>query len=409
MARAPLTAVFLAFTLLLASMVLQVLESLSLPYIKAIHFLRIDSAAGQTITFGIWANCGRIAPQAGFACTSTSLGYTQSSFRTLVRNVFPASLPYALIAQPIAAGLAGLATLAAFLNLCSFSLLWSLLGLLAAVAAAAALAIDLALFVPARSKFASGAFNVADADAVFGGNDAADFSRIDLAVFGPALWLQVAALAAALLGVALLIAARSIYRTHARRDKDVSFDFEPTPLGSGAMNRVSYFGDDSNNSNNNNNNRASKRYTYNAADQSDGRYTHPGGAYYDEDGYYVPDGGQAYDSDAALSAAAGDPHANLHSNAQLHPHHYGQQQQPGHYQQQQEHYQQQQEHYQQQQQHYQQQQQQYQQQPQDQYAYLQQQHEHASASGHSHPHPGGGASAGGGIITPGPAASVRRR
>lgn len=46
----PLAIVFIGFALLLACLTLQVLVSLSLPFIKPINFLQVDSAAGQSLT-----------------------------------------------------------------------------------------------------------------------------------------------------------------------------------------------------------------------------------------------------------------------------------------------------------------------------------------------------------------------
>ena len=333
MYKAPLLTVFIGFALLLASLVLQALNSVSLPFLKVLPFLTATSVAGNTLSFGVWSICARIAPLATFSCTPGSLGYMGSSSQQLVNSVFSSGLPSALILQPIAAGLTALATVGALLNLCGFTIFWVLLAIVSAVATIVCLALELAIFVPAVQSFKNGSYSVDGANALFGtsvvgpggasAGSGADFSKVSSAMLGPSTYMQIGATVASILGAAFITIAFVKERKQRTKDKNVEFDFQPTDGAHNApVNRGSFWGggqanggqgqynDAANlqspevngaaangapNGGGGFMNRLSKRWTYAQADAGNG-YDQPGaqGAYYDDDGYYVPDGGQGY-------------------------------------------------------------------------------------------------------------------
>ena len=287
--------------------------------------------------FGIWANCGRLTPDASTGCTSNGLGYQQTQFQPLVANIFTSKLPYALIVQPISALIAALATIGALLNLCFFSIFWVLLAILSVIASAAALAIELALFVPAKNKFDNGSYSVDAANAAFAGGAAlsggADYSRISNTKLGAGIWIQVGALAASLIGAIFIIAAYATSRSSRRKEKEIEFDFEPTN-GAHAQRYSEYYNEQqaadaaAARDPHNPANRKSKRFTwlrgggYSVTNPNDNSQ---GGAYYDDEGYYVPDGGQGYDQPheqqtAAAAAAAAAASNGEHSGYATNPH-----------------------------------------------------------------------------------------
>jgi hypothetical protein len=295
------------------------------------------------LQFGIWANCGRLTPDASTGCTSNGLGYQQTQFQPLVANIFTSKLPYALIVQPISALIAALATIGALLNLCFFSIFWVLLAILSVIASAAALAIELALFVPAKNKFDNGSYSVDAANAAFAGGAAlsggADYSRISNTKLGAGIWIQVGALAASLIGAIFIIAAYATSRSSRRKEKEIEFDFEPTN-GAHAQRYSEYYNEQqaadaaAARDPHNPANRKSKRFTwlrgggYSVTNPNDNSQD---GAYYDDEGYYVPDGGQGYDQPheqqtaaAAAAAASNGEHSGYATNP--HQQQYAQQQ-----------------------------------------------------------------------------------
>ncbi len=318
-----------------------------MPFIKPINFLSVRSGAGQTIIvsidavarsqgrngsqtrrahtllpavlrspafqFGIWTNCGRLTPSASYGCQTNSLGYTSPNFRPLVQNVIGNNLPTGLIVQPISALLAALATLGAFFNLCGFTIFWVLLAVLAFAASVAALAIELALFVPVKNRFDNGNYDVNAANSAFAGGAAlsggADYSTIASTMLGPAIWMQVGAVVAALIGLLFLIVGYAINRRRARRDRDdAAFDFQTANNGN---HHNGGYGDETYDStmvagtanNTPNEKRRSKRWTMFGGKNA--QYETPGS--YDDEGYYVPDGGQAYEQQQRNVAGGQNP------------------------------------------------------------------------------------------------------
>ncbi|KAN0066323.1 hypothetical protein ACQY0O_000417 [Thecaphora frezii] len=199
--------IFVGFLSLGASFILQLLVSLSLPYIKGIYFLYTDFDNGSStlrLTFGIWSQC--LSSEGVSSCTSTGLGYQQEAYANVITPFFVNKLPYALVVQPIAAGFTGLAAGAAFLHLCTNTLLWPLAAIWASFLTMAALVIELVLFVLARDKYRS-------FDGVQGTGSVPTKSEL-----GPAIWMQVAALPPCFFGFMMLAAGwwlkRSRYNAH---------------------------------------------------------------------------------------------------------------------------------------------------------------------------------------------------
>lgn len=181
----------LAFLALGASFVLQLLVAIGLPYIKSFYFLRITGKDSHSLYFGIWSACGPLKNSAD-GCRSVSLGYENISFDSSNADVsnFNAAinkgLAHALVLQPIAAGLVGLAAGAAFLSIFARTILWVLAAILALLVTYAALAVELAFFIIMHDRL----------------KKIPGFS-VD---YGPALWMQVGGAAAASAGCLAAIA-----------------------------------------------------------------------------------------------------------------------------------------------------------------------------------------------------------
>lgn len=136
------------------------------------------------------------------------LGYQQESIRNLFGSgssglniplPFINNLPYALVLQPISAGFTGLAAGAALLAMCSNSLLFTLAAFWAALLSIATLVIELIMFIKGRDTLRSQL-------------SAANYVESTNVSFGPALWLQVAATAAVIVGFFFIALAWSMNR-----------------------------------------------------------------------------------------------------------------------------------------------------------------------------------------------------
>lgn len=137
------------------------------------------------------------------------LGYKQAMLKQLfgkeylnIDLPFIENLPYALVLQPISAGFTGLAAGAALLAVCTNSLLFVLAAFWAGILSIATLVVELVLFINGRDKLNQ------ELNAASYGEAHADL--------GPALWLQVAATAAVLVGFFFLAAAWSMNRPAAQ-------------------------------------------------------------------------------------------------------------------------------------------------------------------------------------------------
>ena len=205
----------LAFLALGASFILQLLVAIGLPYIRSFYFLRIMDEAGMEFTLGIWSQCG---PPNG--CRPAGLGYNNFSFKAGTSLENAAALPdpvnhglaNALVLQPIAAGLIGLAAGAAFISIFARSIFWLFLAVLALLVTYAALAVEVAFFILARD-------NLHDTL----GKELGGAINID---FGPALWMQVAAAAVATVGC---IAALCAYAAPSKDRGPVGYSEEIRP------------------------------------------------------------------------------------------------------------------------------------------------------------------------------------
>ena len=201
----------LSFLLLGASFVLQLVNSISNTYIHGLYFLKgtFDTKSAQvfgdsSVSFGIWGACvytpeNQRNQASGTHCTKVALGYQQDSIQKLfgsdnlpIQSPFLKTLPYALVRHPLSAGFTGLAAGAALLSTCTGSILWVLAGVWALVLTIATLVVELVLFVNAKDKFSEELAN-----SIF-----ADKFKMQ---YGPALWVQVAALATCLIGAMSLL------------------------------------------------------------------------------------------------------------------------------------------------------------------------------------------------------------
>ncbi|WFD32159.1 leucine--tRNA ligase [Malassezia sp. CBS 17886] len=198
-------AALMGFLLMGSSFVLQLVQnSISLPYIHGLYFEKLvlpSQTYTQRLFFGIWSAC--IENPSGFSCSKVSLA-PQDIKTNGVANI-PLNTPgaknlsYALVLQPIAAGFAGLAAAGALLALCTNSLAWTMAALWATILTIAALVVELVLFINRRDVIRSGIDKI-------GANQP---YSVEL---GPAVWIQVAATAAAVLAVLALFAAWALSR-----------------------------------------------------------------------------------------------------------------------------------------------------------------------------------------------------
>ncbi|KAI3613370.1 hypothetical protein CBS9595_004203 [Malassezia furfur] len=193
-------AALLGFLLVGASFVLQLLNSISLPYIHGLYFMRLISG-DQDLRFGVWAGC---VISSTSQCSPVGLGFKQQSLQELfgsrlnIGSPFIHNLPYALVLQPISAGFTGIAAGAALLAVCTNTLLYTIATFWAMLLSIATLVIELILFINARNKLNN--------------QLAANYSGQVSAELGPAIWLQVAATAAVVVGFVFIALAWSLNR-----------------------------------------------------------------------------------------------------------------------------------------------------------------------------------------------------
>jgi len=204
----------LAFMLLGASFVLQLVNSLSVPIIRGLSFLDfglVSQGNEGEFHFGIWGWCSQQTGRAT-ACLRTGPGDYDAFLSSLQKTLAPRSVPYqdpflghlaqALVLQPIAAGFTGLAAGAALLAVCANSFLWVLAALWAAALSIATLVVELILFLNAKARFSQ----------MFDQIDAFDEFTVSL---GKGNWIQVAATAAAIIGAVVALVAFITNHTHA--------------------------------------------------------------------------------------------------------------------------------------------------------------------------------------------------
>lgn len=217
------TFALMAFLVLGASFVLQLLDSLSTPFIKSLSFLSFDIQQSQQHgDVGIWGYCVKnsVTPQQCHQGGLADYGALDSFFASGAQQAnanyassFSSGLGKALVLQPIATGLTGLAAVMALLAMCMDATLWLLITFLAAAATIATMVVELLFFIHARNNvnalfsqlFSNGSYNVK---------------------LGNAMWVEVGALAA-VLGGALL--ALSAFILNITKDEKVS-SHEPLPV-----------------------------------------------------------------------------------------------------------------------------------------------------------------------------------
>ncbi|WFD18645.1 hypothetical protein MCAP1_000851 [Malassezia caprae] len=204
----------LAFMLLGASFVLQLINSLSVPIIHGLSFLDFDltsQGSRGAFHFGIWGWCSQQTGHS-MACRRTGPGDYDAFLGSLEKTLSLRSVPYndpflghlsqALVLQPISAGFTGLAAGAALLSVCINSFLWVLAAVWAAILSIATLVIELVLFLNGKSKFSETFDEVAAFDTVS-------------VTLGKGNWIQVAATAAAVVGAVVALVAFITNHTHA--------------------------------------------------------------------------------------------------------------------------------------------------------------------------------------------------
>ncbi|CAO1630716.1 unnamed protein product [Parajaminaea phylloscopi] len=204
--------VLLAGLALGVAFILQVLVSVGLPNIRGLYFLTFSlEDLGQEVRIGLWTICTRqflssFFVDDGETCQNASLGYEDSQYAPVARMLLMPGLSKALVMQPIATGLSGLAVAATGLHLCSNAIVWPFLCALAAVGSILAFVFEIALFSVARSRLS---------------RYASDFgSPITKSAFGAGIWLQLAALVIVCFATFLdwtAFTRRKLGRTHAGR------------------------------------------------------------------------------------------------------------------------------------------------------------------------------------------------
>lgn len=219
------TLALLALGLIGASFVLQLVDSISVPYIKKLGFLEATFNDlpprwnVKDIQFGIWGWSADVADPDGTISSSANLD-NYDGFLSQYRKSFGAgpgyqepfleNLPYVLVLQPISAGFTGVASGAALLAICINSFLWVLAALWALALSIASTVIELILFIVARDRF-DDAFRPAFADK--------HYYNVKL---GKGMWIQVAALAAVVVGTWLMIWAYAVNTSYHRKHRDAS-------------------------------------------------------------------------------------------------------------------------------------------------------------------------------------------
>lgn len=204
----------LAFMLLGASFVLQLVNSLSVPIIHGLSFLDFDllsQGSRGAFHFGIWGWCSQQTGHS-MACRRTGPGDYDAFLNSLQKTLSLRSMSYqdpflgnlarALVLQPISAGFTGLAAGAALLAVCTNSFLWVLAGSWAAILSIATLVIELVLFLNAKNNFGR----------LFDQIGAFDSYSVNL---GKGNWIQVAATAAAIVGAVVAFVAFITNHSHA--------------------------------------------------------------------------------------------------------------------------------------------------------------------------------------------------
>lgn len=204
------TLALMAFLLMGASFVLQLVNSISVPYIKKLGMLELKFQDPplqrwnvHETQFGIWGwsavtgpDKQEVSSDAGLNNYGEFVGQLRDSYErsgSTIQNPFLKDLPYALVLQPISAGFTGLAAGAALLAVYVNSFLWVLAALWALALSAAAMVIELVLFIKARQRFNDLLRPLFTDENYYSVN------------MGKGIWLQVAALAAVLVGAWLMI------------------------------------------------------------------------------------------------------------------------------------------------------------------------------------------------------------
>ncbi|KAK4051556.1 hypothetical protein OIV83_002696 [Microbotryomycetes sp. JL201] len=199
---------WIGFLFILAATVLLILVSVGTPIWNEMDFLRARlTAGGDLLRMGNWGYCY------GNACTSSKLGYnldfiTQGSAignsNVNIGNfnfgdTVVEGLTYALVLNPIAAGFAALALLAAVFSNTACGIFASLLAFWAFIVTLAAMAIDLGLFITTKKRL--------------------EDRNANSVMYGPAWYMVI--VAAGLLLLASMLVCCTCTSSRKRRQRDV--------------------------------------------------------------------------------------------------------------------------------------------------------------------------------------------
>ncbi|CAO1636903.1 unnamed protein product [Sympodiomycopsis kandeliae] len=171
------------------SFLLQLLVTIGLPTIRSIYFLDFTLAdLGQEIKIGIWTICTTqpfdtllYSSASDETCQPTTLGYDNSQYGPIADYLFIHSLAKALVVQPISTAFAAIAILTSIFHICSNFIVWPFVGLLATILTLLSFLFEIILFSVARVRL-----NQNDAVNSLG-------QGVDDISFGPAFWIQLAA------------------------------------------------------------------------------------------------------------------------------------------------------------------------------------------------------------------------
>ncbi|PWN39597.1 hypothetical protein IE81DRAFT_15872 [Ceraceosorus guamensis] len=213
------TLAWLPVALALANWIIQLLVSIGLPTILSIDFLRFDLSFAQFSIFGIWTICtgtpeetlvdGTVINPASFSCPSSSLGWKDTTYSTIVEVFFGTEgggLPKALVVHPLSCAFSFFALISLLVGVKKPNLSAPLLVCITFLLTLVAFIIDLAIFVPAHRR-------LSDPSAI----NTLGQAVIDVR-YGAAFWLTLVTL---VLSALMLLLVLSAHKSR-RRQRNIS-------------------------------------------------------------------------------------------------------------------------------------------------------------------------------------------
>jgi hypothetical protein len=246
----PTHCILLGAFILFGSFLVQLLTSIGVPFIKAFDFFRFDMSNFTFIELGMWAACnGRKAyiiptmpdqnqPES-FNCPPATWGWKTLQYSRITDTFFDHNLPKALILHPISCIFTLMAMITALVTIKRqrSHYLLPIFSFLSCIFAFCSFIVDVACFVPARSKLMG----------------PKGYEVLGLLVtsteLGPAFWLSMTCFILDIMGNSIIIAGYGIWRyqrisrDQRRRSGDYSRDIE-MKAGSRSA-RQTYFTNDS--------------------------------------------------------------------------------------------------------------------------------------------------------------------